>query len=239
MSSVIKLICFVKRNPALAAQEFHEHWRERHAAIIVETPDLAGRVVRYEQNHRPLDDYDQPGRTDFDGVAIQWFDSMDDFVGMVSSDGYRDRLAPDEAFMLDRDGLRWILTDPAETVIPGPASEAMCKVHTMLQRKPDMAVEDFHRYWREVHGPLFRDTPAIARHVVRYEQNHRTDDDYRRPDAPGDGVAIQWFREPGEFLAMATDPAFPDTIGADNPRFLDMDGLSWVLTGNEEVIIDG
>lgn len=238
MSSVIKLICFVKRNPALGAEEFHEHWRERHAAIIVETPDLAGRVVRYEQNHRPLDDYGQPGRTDFDGVAIQWFDSMDDFVGMVSSDGYRDRLAPDEELMLDRDGLRWILTDPEETVISATGrAEATSKVHTMLQRKPGMAVEDFHRYWREVHGPLFRDTPAISRHVLRYEQNHRTDDDYRRADAPGDGVAIQWFRGPEQFLAMATDPAFPDTIGADNPRFLDMDGLSWVLTGNEEVVI--
>jgi hypothetical protein len=235
---MIKLICFVKRNPALGAEDFHRHWRERHAAIIVETPDLAGRVVRYEQNHRPLDDYDQPARSDFDGVAIQWFESMDDFVGMVSSDGYRDRLAPDEELMLDRDGLRWILTDPEETVIPGPEHPgARCKVHTMLQRKPGMAVEDFHRYWREVHGPLFRDTPAIARHVLRYEQNHRTDDDYRRPDVAGDGVAIQWFRGPDQFLAMVSDPAFPDTIGADNPRFLDMDALTWVLTDTEEVVI--
>jgi hypothetical protein len=238
MSSVIKLICFVTRNPALGVEEFHRHWREHHASIIADTPDLGGRVVRYEQNHRPLDDYGKPGRTDFDGVAIQWFDSMDDFVGMVSSDGYRDRLAPDEAFMLDRDGLRWILTDPEETVIAAAEpSGPTCKVHTMLQRKPDMTVDDFHRYWREVHGPLFRDTPALARHVVRYEQNHRTDDDYRRADAPDDGVAIQWFREPGDFLAMAADPAYPDTIGADNPRFLDMDALTWVLTDNEEVVI--
>lgn len=237
---MIKLICFVKRNPALDVEEFHRHWRERHAAIIVETPDLAGRLVRYEQNHRLLDDYGQPGRPDFDGVAVQWFDSMDDFVGMVSSDGYRDRLAPDEAFMLDGDGLRWILTDPEETVMPGPEERngRLCKVLTMLRRKPGMAVDDFHRYWRETHGPLFRDTPALARHVVRYEQNHRAADDYQRPGADEyDGVAIQWFTSPDDFGAMATDEAYPDTIGADNPRFLDMDALTWILTENEEIVI--
>ncbi|MGQ0803743.1 MAG: EthD domain-containing protein [Actinomycetota bacterium] len=236
---MIKLICFVKRNPALDVEEFHRHWRERHAPIIVETPDLAGRIVRYEQNHRLLDDYGQPNRSDFDGVAIQWFESMDDFVGMVSSYGYRDRLAPDEAFMLDGDGLVWILTEPEETMIPGPeAPSPGCKVHTMLRRKPGMEVEEFHRYWREVHGPLFRDTPAMARHVLRYEQNRRTADDYQRPGAAKyDGVAIQWFNSPDDFWAMAADPAYPDTIGVDNGRFLDMDGLRWVFTDNEEVVI--
>src|SRR5919106_4566230 len=120
MPGVIKLICFVKRHPALDPETFHRHWREQHAGIIAGTPELSDRVVRYEQNHRPLGDYDQPGRPDFDGVAIEWFDSIDDFVGMVSSDGYRDRLAPDEAFMLDRDGIRWVLTEPEEVVMPGP-----------------------------------------------------------------------------------------------------------------------
>jgi uncharacterized protein (TIGR02118 family) len=240
MSSVIKLICFVKRNPALGVEEFHRHWREHHADIVVGTPDLAGRVLRYEQNHRPLDDYDQPGRPDFDGVAIEWFESIDDFVGMVSSDGYRDRLAPDEAFMLDRDGIRWLLTEPEEVVIPGPAPRDGngCKVHTMLRRKTGMAVDDFHRYWREVHGPLFRDTPAMARHVLRYEQNHRAAADYQRAGADEfDGVAIQWFSSPEDFWAMVTDPAYPGTIGADNPRFLDTDALTWILTDTEEVMI--
>lgn len=241
MPGVIKLVCFVKRNPALDPDTFHRHWREHHAGIIAGTPDLADRIVRYEQNHRPLDDYGQPGRLDFDGVAVQWFESMDDFVGMVSSGAYRDTLAPDEAYMLDGDGIRWILTDPEEVVMPGPERRdgASCKVHTLLRRKPGMAVDEFHSYWRAVHGPLFRDTPAMARHVLRYEQNHRTAEDYHRPGAHQfDGVAIQWFASPDDFWAMVTDDAYPDTIGADNPRFLDVDALTWILTDNEEVIID-
>jgi len=237
--AVIKLVCFVKRNPALDVEEFHRHWREVHAPLIRDTPGLARHIVRYEQNHRLLDDYGQPNRSDFDGVAIQWFDAMDDFVGMVSSDEYRERLAPDEALLLDRDGLLWILTEPEQTLIPGTdRGGAGCKVHTMLRRKPGMAVEDFHRYWRDAHGPLVRDTPAMARHVVRYEQNRRTADDYERPGAPDyDGVAIQWVTSPDGFWAMAADPAYPDTIGADNARFLDMDALRWVFTDNEEVVI--
>src|SRR5215211_9531938 len=115
---MIKLICVVKRNASLSVEEFHDHWRSRHARLISETPGVADRIVRYEQNHRTVDDYARGG--DFDGVAIQWFDSMDDFVAMVSHPEYQARVAPDEAALLDREGLVWILTDAEEVVIAGP-----------------------------------------------------------------------------------------------------------------------
>lgn len=236
---MVKLICFLKRNPALGVQEFHRHWRERHAPIITGTPGIADRIVRYEQNHRPLDDYDQPGRADFDGVAIQWFASADDFAAMIAEPGYWERVAPDEDVLLDRSGLVWILTEAEEPVIPGPdRREGLTKVHTLLRRSAETPREAFHRHWREVHGPLFRDTRELARHVVRYEQNHRTTADYDRPDGPElDGVAIQWFEAPDDFLAMAGEPVLADTIGADNERFLDTGALAWLLTDNEEVMI--
>ena len=115
---MIKLICVVKRNPSLSVEEFHDHWRGRHARLISETPGVADRIVRYEQNHRSTEDYKRGG--DFDGVAIQWFDSMDDFVAMVVDPEYQAHVAPDERELLDLDGLVWILTEEEEVVIPGP-----------------------------------------------------------------------------------------------------------------------
>jgi uncharacterized protein (TIGR02118 family) len=115
---MIKLICFVKRNPGLSVEQFHDRWRAKHAPLIRDTPGVADRIVRYEQNHRTANDYGRGG--DFDGVAIQWFDSMDDFVAMVSNPEYQARVAPDEEALLDRDGLAWILTDEEEVVVAGP-----------------------------------------------------------------------------------------------------------------------
>jgi hypothetical protein len=237
---VIKLICFVKRNPSLSVEEFHRHWREDHARIIVDTPDFADRIVRYEQNHRLPADYEQGDDRGFDGVAIQWFESPDDFVAMISSDGYRDRVAPDEAVLLDGDGLAWMLTDVEHAPIPGPEArdDGLCKVHTLLRRRSDLSTDAFRRYWRDVHGPLFRDTPALAQHVVRYEQNHRVEGDLRNlGSGEFDGVAIQWLRSPEDLVAMATEPAYAEKVAPDNQRFLDDVSRTWILTGPEEVVI--
>jgi len=237
---VVKLICFVKRNPALSVDEFHRHWREDHARVIVDTPDFAEHIVRYEQNHRLPRDYDRPDDPDFDGVAIQWFDSPAAFLAMISSDGYRDRVAPDEAALLDGDGLAWMLTETEEAVIPGPEARGgeLCKVHTLIRRRSDLTIDAFHRHWREVHGPLFRDTPALARHVVRYEQNHRVEGELRELGSGDfDGVAIQWLRSPDDLVAMATEPAYAEKIAPDNGRFLEDFSRTWLLTGPEEVVI--
>jgi hypothetical protein len=237
---VIKLICFVKRNSALSIDEFHRHWREQHAQIIVDTPDFADRIVRYEQNHRLSADYERADDPGFDGVAVQWFESPDDFLALISSDGYRDRVAPDEAELLDADGLAWMLTDVEHAPIAGPEARdgVACKAYTLLQRRSDLSSGDFHRYWRDVHGPLFRDTPALAQHVVRYEQNHRVEGDLRNlGNGEYDGVAIQWLRSPDDLVAMATEPEYAQKIAPDNQRFLADFSRAWILTGPEEVVI--
>ncbi len=235
---MIKLICFVKRNPSLSVDEFHDHWRGQHARLISETPGVADRIVRYEQNHRAAEDYERGG--EFDGVAIQWFESMDDFVAMVGDAEYQARVAPDERALLDLDGLAWILTDEEEVVIPGPEErgEPVIKLICMVKRRPGMAIDDFHRHWRTVHSPLNCDTPSIARYFVRYERNHRTPADYERPGASDfDGTAVEWYPSVQAFYDMIGEPAYRDVIFPDEGRFLDRDNLLWLLTEKEETII--
>lgn len=113
---MVKLICFVKRNPALSIDEFHRHWREDHARKILANPAARRYLVRYEQNHRLGRDYERGG--DFDGVAIQWFRSARDFFAMISDPGYQAEVGPDERELLDLDGTIFLLTDAEETMLP-------------------------------------------------------------------------------------------------------------------------
>ena len=235
---MIKLICFVKRNPSLSVEQFHDHWRGRHARLIRDTPGVADRIVRYEQNHRCAEDYERGG--EFDGVAIQWFESMDDFVAMVGDAEYQAHVAPDERALLDLDGIAWILTEREEVVIPGPEerNEPVVKLVCMVKRRPGMAIDEFHRHWRTVHSPLNCDTPSIARYFVRYERNHRARADYARPGAADfDGTAVEWYPSVPAFYDMIGEPAYREIIYPDEGRFLDRDHLLWLLSDKEETII--
>ena len=53
----------------------------------------------------------------------------------------------------------------------------MIKLVCFFRRKPGMGVDDFHAHWLESHGPLIANTPELAQHLVRYEQNHRLAED--------------------------------------------------------------
>lgn len=45
----------------------------------------------------------------------------------------------------------------------------MIHVHYFITRKPGMDEAEFHRYWREVHGPIAAMIPQLRRYV----QSHR------------------------------------------------------------------
>ena len=113
----------------------------------------------------------------------------------------------------------------------------MIKLIAFVRRKEGMSPEDFHRHWREVHGPLVRDTKSGS-YVVRYEQHHRPLDDYDNAIVSDyDGVTVQWFRSREEFYASIQEPDYAD-IHADMQSFIDESKLVWLLTEDAEVFID-
>jgi EthD domain len=115
---MIRLTAMLRRNPALSAEEFHAHWRDVHAAKILSVPGIGDHVVRYEQHPRIAD---RPGSwtgsEGFDGVAMQWFRSLDDFDRMIADPRYREVVGPDERHLLDLPGGVYLLTDEPRTVI--------------------------------------------------------------------------------------------------------------------------
>src|SRR4051812_20623330 len=235
---MIKRFAFLVRNPSLSVDEFHARWRGPHAELFAKNPAVQERVLRYEINHRKPRDYDRTD-TPYDGALIQWFESLDDVHEMWSDSRFAE-VSADTATLLDTSQMLQVFTEEEQVVIEGPAvrPEPLTKLICGVRKKPGMDRDAFHKYWWEVHGPLNRDTPAVRQYFIRYEQNHRLPEDYARGGSDLDGVTIEWFRSARDFFGMAVDPDSRDVIRADEENFLDADGLLWILTGPEHVVLD-
>lgn len=118
---MVKLFALLRRRPGLTHEEFVAHWRDRHGPLIRDTPDLARHLVRYEQHPRHRPDA-LSGTEGIDGVAVQWFASIDDFVGFISEPAYAELVAPDERRFLDMDRLEFVITDEPTVMIDGPGT---------------------------------------------------------------------------------------------------------------------
>jgi hypothetical protein len=118
---MIRLTAMLRRNPALTAEEFQAHWRDVHAGKIVSELRVRSRLVRYEQHPRlATGGNGWAGTEGFDGVAVQWYQSLDDFIAMTSDPGYQETIAPDERRLLDLAGGVYLLTDEPRIIIEGP-----------------------------------------------------------------------------------------------------------------------
>ena len=109
----------------------------------------------------------------------------------------------------------------------------MVKLICFVRRKPGMDAEEFHRYWREQHGPLVASTKSGG-HALRYEQSHRVREHWDQ--AGYDGVTEQWFHSVDDFFASLQEDDY-HLIEADIAKFIDVDSLEWMITDPAEVIV--
>ena len=78
----------------------------------------------------------------------------------------------------------------------------MIKVVYCFARKPDLTVDEFSRYWRDVHGPLGARIPGLRR-LVQSVAIH----DPRDAHAPSfDGMAELWFDDLESLLGARSSP---------------------------------
>jgi uncharacterized protein (TIGR02118 family) len=86
----------------------------------------------------------------------------------------------------------------------------MHKIASIIHRKPGLSVEEFQRYWLEVHGPML----AKLDFVKRYVQSHPLPQGYRKGDLPFDGLVELWFDAPDGFRRI------PPEVIADGDKFI-------------------
>ena len=90
-------IIVVDTRPGVPVAEAQRHWRERHAAVYLPTPLLAG----YVQN-RPLEEeWERLGSRSI--CSETWFADHDAEKNSFASDYYRDTVMPDEHRFLNRE----------------------------------------------------------------------------------------------------------------------------------------
>ena len=206
---MIKVVTCIKRKPGMSVEDFQAYWRERHPEVVVRLPGIR----RYIQSHTRPAGY-RTGTPVWDGIAEVWFD---DGGAMHALRGSPEMAAveADESRFIDRAATRVIATD--EHVIkdePVPAGAA--KNVELVTRKPGLAVPDFQRYWRDIHGPLAAKIPMIRRYV----QSHTRASAYERGRTPAyDGVAITWFDDTRAMRASAATAQYA-LVRADEPNFI-------------------
>jgi uncharacterized protein (TIGR02118 family) len=106
---VVKLIVAVRRRNDMSPEEFHAHWRSRHADLVRANPASRRYVRRYIQCHTLPQEYER-GEPAFDGTAELWFDSMEDMNRFYSDPDYLAGIKPDEGRFADMERTLFVVT---------------------------------------------------------------------------------------------------------------------------------
>lgn len=236
----VKVFSFVRRRPGMTPDEFHSYWRDEHAARIASTPELRRNVRRYELNHRLAADYErarQQGEvadTGFDGVAVFWFDSLEDCEAR--------KVDPEVAAFVKKDtpafcgGFVSVVTHDPDVIVDTPRrGEAKAKLLCILRRHPSLDLDTFHSHWLQHHGGLFQTIPELNEPLLGYDQNHGVP----LPDAEFDGVTEQWFESLDSFAQSLSAEAHATVVAPDVAYLLDPNSLHYVMAGPPTVVIDG
>jgi uncharacterized protein (TIGR02118 family) len=214
---------FITRKPALNDAEFHRYWRENHAPIVTAIKQLR----MYVQSHRI-----QPaeGNSPYDGEAEVLLDSLDSLAALRISREYRDGALADERNFIDLTRVEWMITKD-HFMLDNPPASGWVKGVWQLKRMNGMSLDDFRRYWIEVHGSLGVKLPGLRRYV----QSHLIDEAYLYSEPRFDGVAQLWFDNP-EALRAAFETPTGKALTDDGPKFIDVSALRYFLAQEHLVI---
>jgi len=104
----------------------------------------------------------------------------------------------------------------------------MVKAIYLIRRKSTLSTEDFHRYWRDVHGAIAARIPGLRRYVQCHAITANGD------QSEYDGAAEAWFDDMEAVRRAVASPEYA-AARADEARFIDLDRTTLIFT--EEVPI--
>jgi uncharacterized protein (TIGR02118 family) len=223
--AVVKVITFLKRKAGMPVEEFQRYWRDRHPEAVTRLPGIR----RYVQSHTLATTY-EAGEPVYDGIAEVWADDTGALRTMTQSP-HHPALQEDEARFIDRASMGVVITED-HVVRDGPVPPDAVKSVAFLSRKPGLSVEEFHRHWRDVHGPLVSLLPGLRRYV----QSQTRRSAYEGGRVPAyDGVALMWF-DSMEAIRNTSATGEYARVVSDDPVFLAPGAILSILT-REHVIV--
>ncbi|HKD67112.1 MAG TPA: EthD domain-containing protein [Candidatus Binataceae bacterium] len=176
---MIHNLYFFGRKPSVTSFEFHRHYLEVHPFA---GPRIKS-VKRYIQNHRV---HSLGGNSPFDAVSEFWTD-MPAALQSKKEEGAKIRIADEEHF-IDPHHAGWMATTD-RVVMEGHQKSDMIQGVFQLTHKTGMAMDEFRRYWFEVHEPIVRSLPGL----IHYQQCLEPEEAYTYGDVRWDGVEEIWF----------------------------------------------
>lgn len=222
---MIKSVITFRRKPGMPVDEFQDYWLNEHPKAVMKLEGLQ----RYVQDH-PLRSGYAKRELPVDGVAETWWPDTETMKQNAGTKVW-DELVADEERFIDRSSMNLLLVDE-HVMKDDPVAADGFKIIEIVPRKKGMAVEDFQRHWREIHGPLGASIP----HVRRYVQNHARLSAYDKGRKPAfDGFAMVWFDSMDDMRASPSTREYEQTM-ADEPNFIDHDRLDFVIA-KEHVIL--
>ena len=121
----------------------------------------------------------------------------------------------------------------------------MIKLTVVVRRRSDVEPAEFHRYWRDQHGPLVRSLQSVLG-IRRYVQTHRLETPMndllrasRRALEPFEGVAELWWDDLDALVAATSSTegsAAGRTLLEDEARFIDLEHSALWLGQETEII---
>ena len=125
----------------------------------------------------------------------------------------------------------------------------MIKLTFAVRRRDDVDPAEFHRYWRDEHGPLVRSFQKTLG-IRRYVQTHRVEGPLndalrasRNALEPFDGTAELWWDDLDELAKASTSEeglAAGRALLEDEARFIDLERSALWLGEEVEIIsLDG
>lgn len=182
---MVHIIILLKRKPGMSKIEFHRHWRDVHSQFFVKVPGAR----RYIQSHFFLRKSEVEPL--YDGTADIWVDSETAFQGVFSHPTYLEGAYADLPNFLVREQLIRLLTEDHVLLKESSPHKdlSLIKAVFFLKRKPGMEIEEFRRYWEEVHGPIALRLPGLRRYI----QCHVLPSAYAHGEPLYDGVSHLWF----------------------------------------------
>lgn len=212
----MKLMYFYRRKPGAAIEEFQSKFRSEWS----ENVSKIASVLHYKQCHSLLSGYKRPTPPFFDCIDEIYFNSLED--ARLIEESIDTHAAVGKMPFVDSRSIVKVVCDEV-VIIDGPVKPTMVKNFEFAKRKNGMAPDDFHRYWREVHGPLASKIGVIRRYV----QSHVLMSEYEKEEAPVfDGIAETWFEDTddmrksaatSEYMAVRKDE---DNFISDERHFL-------------------
>jgi hypothetical protein len=239
-AAVIKVLAFIRRLPGMTPDEFHAYWRDVHAPRFAQSAQLAPFIRRYELNHRLAEDYARERHAvevagpQWDGVAVQWFDSLETFRAFEAHPERKEIYAIDQPKFRTPETAA-VLTHDASVIVekPGGRDRAGLKLICILRRNQALELAPFHEHWLRNHGGLFQNIESLNAPLLAYDQNHGLD----LPGAEFDGVTEQWFTSMDEWVTSLDAPEHKTVVEPDVEYLLDPPSIQYILAGKPTVVI--